>query len=106
MGETMGEFVLLVDFECKEGTADEVLRLVAENARKSVENEAGCRQFDVTRVQSEPNRIVLYEVYDDEAAFKSHSTQPHVQEFLAKARPMLGKTTMTRLDRAHHPRKR
>ncbi len=53
-------------------------------------------QFDVVRVADNPNRLVLYEVYENEAAFQSHLKTPHLAAFLEKARPMFVKTTMTK----------
>jgi quinol monooxygenase YgiN len=98
-------YTLIVDFEVKDGTADQVLALVSENARNSVEKEPGCLQFDVMQAQDNPNRIMLFEVYADEAAFQAHGKSAHIQEFLAKARPMFVKTTMTKLTRRTHPTK-
>ena len=37
----MDKFVNIVDFEVQPGKADEVVKLVSENARKSVETEPG-----------------------------------------------------------------
>jgi autoinducer 2-degrading protein len=99
-------YTLIVDFEVKEGTADQVLALVSENARNSVEKEPGCLQFDVMQAQDNPNRIMLFEVYTDEAAFQAHGKSAHIQEFLAKARPMFVKTTMAKLTRKAHPMKK
>jgi quinol monooxygenase YgiN len=92
-----GNLVIMVDFEVKDGLLDQFLPLMAANARKCVEIEPGCSQFDVLTVEGKPNNLVLYEVYDDEAAFQAHRTMPHVAEFLAKARPMLANQKMTRL---------
>lgn len=96
------KFVLIVDFEVKPGTADEVIRYVSENAKSSVEKEPGCYQFDVLRVPDNPNRLFLYEVYENEAAFESHSKTAHIEAFLTKARPLFVKTTMTKLMRKFH----
>jgi quinol monooxygenase YgiN len=102
----MDKFALVVDFEVKEGTVDQVVALVSENARNSVEKEPGCHQFDVLQVKDSPNRLMLYEVYENEAAFEAHGKMPHFQEFIAKARPMFVKTTMTKLTRKTHPVKK
>jgi len=99
-------YTLIVDFEVKEGTADQVLAAVSENARNSVEKEPGCLQFDVMQAQDNPNRIMLFEVYENEAAFQAHGKTAHIQEFLAKARPNFVKTTMHKLTRKAHPRKK
>jgi quinol monooxygenase YgiN len=96
----------MVDFEVKEGTVDQVLALVSENARNSVEKEPGCHQFDVLQVTDSPNRLMLYEVYENEAAFEAHSKSAHFLAFIEKARPMFVKTTITKLTRKAHPIKK
>ena len=48
-------------------------QLIDENARASCRDEPGCRRFDVLRTAaSDPDRILLYEIYDDRAAFDAH----------------------------------
>ena len=96
----MANYSLIVDFEVKDGMMEQFLPVMKENARASVANEPGCLQFDVLQVQGEPNRVVLFEVYQDEAAFQAHMKMPHLAAFLEKARPMMGKPTMTKMDRA------
>jgi quinol monooxygenase YgiN len=98
----MDKYVLLVDFEVKPGAADEVIRLVSENAKSAVEKEPGCYQFDVLRVPDDPNRLFLYEVYENEAAFEAHRKTAHLEAFLSRARPLFVKTTMTRMTRKFH----
>ena len=95
----MGPFVLTVEFEVKPENIERFHALIAENARQSVANEPGCRQFDVARAQDQPNRIVLYEVYDDAAAFEAHGKMPHVAAFFAEARPMIASQKAQRLER-------
>lgn len=95
----MGNFVLVVEFELKPETVERFHALIAENARKSVASEPGCRQFDVVRPQDAPGRIVLYEVYDDLAAFEAHTKMPHVAEFFAAAKPMIVEQKSRRFDR-------
>jgi len=99
----MSEYVISVDFEIKDGMLDQALPLVIQNATNSVKNEPGCLQFDVVQDNANPNHLMLFEVYKDEAAFQVHAKQPYVADFLAKARPMFVKTTMTKLTRKAHP---
>ncbi len=102
----MSNFVVIVDFEVKDGTAEQAIALVSENARNSVEKEAGCLQFDVMQSPDNPNRLMLFEVYENAAAFETHGKTAHIQEFLTKARPLFVKTTMHKLTRRTHPTKR
>ena len=47
------------------------------DAKGSVNDEPGCLRFDVIQDAGDPNRIWLYEVYVDEAAFQEHLKAPH-----------------------------
>jgi quinol monooxygenase YgiN len=95
----MTNFVLIVEFELKPEDAERFHGLIAENARASVANEPGCLQFDVVRPQDSLNRLFLYEVYADQAAFDAHIKMPHVAAFFAQAKPMIVNQKATRLDR-------
>lgn len=101
----MGNFALVVEFELKPGTADSFYPLIVENARASVANEPGCLQFDVVRHRDNPDRVVLYEVYADEAAFAAHAEMPHVAQFFAQGRPMIATQKATRCERLSTVRK-
>ena len=85
----MGALGLLVEFEVVPDGVERFVELISENARASVRDEAGCSRFDVLRDPEHPARIVLYEVYDDLAAFEVHKTQPHFHAFFAAAKPLI-----------------
>jgi len=70
-------YVLVVDFVVKPEHVKEFTTAIRENARASRETEPGCRQFDVCVAPEDPAKIVLYEVYDDRAAFEAHLKTPH-----------------------------
>jgi (4S)-4-hydroxy-5-phosphonooxypentane-2,3-dione isomerase len=74
-------FVILVEFDLHPGATEAFLRLVRENAATSVRDEPGCRRFDVLVPEGEASRIVLYEIYDDAAAFDAHLRAPHFRAF-------------------------
>jgi quinol monooxygenase YgiN len=81
-------YVVAVFFESrKEHTAAFRAALLAQ-ARNSLESEPGCRQFDVAQDPLDPNTFFLYEVYDDEAAFKLHCETPHFKAFNDTVTPM------------------
>ena len=70
-------YVLVVNFVVKPEHVREFTAAIRENARASRETEPGCRQFDVCVAPEDPAKIVLYEVYDDRAAFVAHLKTPH-----------------------------
>lgn len=71
----------MVEFRLKPGTSERFRRLIGDNARASVRDEPGCRQFDVVVPQGDADRIVLYEIYDDAAAFDAHKKTQHFASF-------------------------
>ena len=73
----MSGFVIMVDFRLKPGAKASFRRLIDDNARASCRDEPGCRRFDVMESPAEADRIVLYEIYDDRAAFGAHLKTGH-----------------------------
>lgn len=95
---TDGRLVILVEFELAPEARDEFRRLVLENAAASLRDEPGCRQFDVLVGEGEPgDRMVLYEIYDDAAAFDAHLATEHYARFAAATEPMVRQKTVRRL---------
>ena len=70
-------FVIIAPIQIKEGHRDAFVEAMIDDAKGSVENEPGCLRFDVIQDGADPNRIWLYEVYVDEAAFQEHLKAPH-----------------------------
>jgi len=77
----MSRFVIVVEFDLDPARFAAFDRAVRENAAASVEQEPGCQQFDVLVPHEGSNRIVLYEIYDDEAAFQAHMETAHFKKF-------------------------
>ena len=81
------QFGLIVEFQVKPGCLEEFNALIAINAAASVNNEATCSQFDVLHDADDPHHVVLYEIYDDLAAFQNtHMAAEHTKTFLAAAK--------------------
>jgi len=74
-------FVVIVFFEAKASHVDEFKEAISINAKASVENEPGCQLFDVSQDADDAASFFLYELYDDEAAFKAHVATPHFKLF-------------------------
>ena len=70
------------------------------NARASLENEPGCHQFDVAYAPDAPTTCFLYELYNDEAAFRDHLASAHFKNFDAKVAPWLASKTVNAYQRA------
>ena len=80
--------VVTVVFRAKPEHRDAFRKAMIENATASRTREPGCRQFDVCE-SADGADIFLYELYDDEAAFKAHLATDHFQRFNATVTPWL-----------------
>jgi quinol monooxygenase YgiN len=63
--------------------------LMLDNAEKSRALEPGCDRFDVLAPAKGGNRVFLYEIYRDRAAFDAHLKTPHFLEFAEKTKGMI-----------------
>jgi quinol monooxygenase YgiN len=77
--------VLVVNIRIKADSVEQFMAAVKENGKAARETEPGCRQFDILVDPKDATRVMLYEVYDDEAAFEAHQKTPHFQKYLANA---------------------
>ena len=68
---------IFVTINIKPAYKDSFISAVLDDAVGSVRDEPGCFRFDVLQDESNPNRIHLYEVYQDEAALDAHRQAPH-----------------------------
>jgi autoinducer 2-degrading protein len=74
-------YVIIAPIRIKPGFKDQFIAAVTEDAQGSVRDEPGCLRFDVIQDANDVDRIWLYEVYKDEAAFQAHTQAPHVLKF-------------------------
>jgi quinol monooxygenase YgiN len=96
----MAGYVILVEFRLKPGSRDAFRRLIDENARTSVREEPGCRRFDVLEPMKEKDRVLLYEIYDDRAAFEVHLKAGHFASFNEASAPLVAEKIVRECDLA------
>lgn len=73
-------YCVLVRFRVKHGFEVPFLEKMVDNASTSLQSEPGCRIFDVCVGQAS-GEVLLYEVYDHEAAFHQHLAMQHFKQF-------------------------
>jgi quinol monooxygenase YgiN len=81
-------FVLQVSIRIKPENVDAFMQKLNDNARNA-RKEPGCKQFEVLVDPNDRAKIMLYEVYNDEAAFETHQQTPHFKKYVAEAVPLL-----------------
>jgi (4S)-4-hydroxy-5-phosphonooxypentane-2,3-dione isomerase len=81
----MSGFALMVKLRIKADSVDKFMTAVQENGKAARETEPGCRTFDILVDPNDPTSAMLYEVYDDEAAFEAHQKTAHFKKYLDTA---------------------
>ena len=89
-------FTLIVQLAVRPQDREEFLAAITANAEASVRDEPGCHRFDVTAVEGDENRFVLYELYDDARAFEAHKRAPHFAAWRSVADRVLTSQVNTR----------
>jgi len=103
MSDKSEAFVVIAEFEVKPDHLAAFLDLAMEDARLSVSNEPGCRQFDVVVPSNGAPSVVFYEVYEDRSAFDAHLQTPHLARFRAGFPALISAECPVRFARRLHP---
>lgn len=88
-GSAGQRFVVLVDLLLERDQLDRFMPLLRANAAASLGHEPGCSRFDICVDVATPERVVLYEIYDSEAAFGAHLASAHFKQFDAETSAMI-----------------
>jgi quinol monooxygenase YgiN len=86
--QSSGAYINLVELDIDPGETAKYMELIKENGAASVK-EPGCRVFNISVLASNPNHVVLYEVYDNEAALAAHRTTDHFKKYQAAVAKMV-----------------
>lgn len=74
-------FIVLVRFRLVADFVEAFRPLMRAQAANSLEREEGCRRFDVAYDPDDETACLLYELYDNRAAFDTHLQTDHFQQF-------------------------
>jgi len=92
----MAKFAIVATFDIAAGRMDEFLPLLLAHRDRCLKDEPGTLRFDVLRPRNEENKVMLYkvmlyEVYEDDAAFQIHWNGPSVARMRAETTEMVAK---------------
>lgn len=90
--------ILVVKFQVKPEFRDEFIAIGKVDADGSTNTEPGCRRFDFSEDEANPNTFYFYEVYNDDEAFKAHQATPHFAQYRSTVKPewLAAPTTVAR----------
>ncbi|MZR31875.1 putative quinol monooxygenase [Sneathiella litorea] len=87
-------------FDVIPGQEAAFMKEMRKQAENSLSLEPECHYFDICVDVDNPGRILLYELYGDEAAFEEHLASRHFAEFIKTVTPMISSKTIERWNRA------
>lgn len=90
LAQSAALYINAVDSDVVPGQIDNYLAALKENGAASVK-EPGCREFNITISQKDPNHVFIFEVYDDAAALETHRQTDHFKKYAATTKDMVAK---------------
>lgn len=85
----MAQQAVIPVFEVKADQVAAFLARVATHRDNCLRLEPGCVTFEILVDDDQPGRVMLYEIYADEAALAAHRASEHLQAFRADIAPMI-----------------
>jgi len=92
----MSKFAIIATIEIAPGRTEEFVPLLMAHRARCLQDEPGTLQFDVLLPQEDTTKVMLYEVYRDEAAFDTHWNGPSLARLREEATGMMAKVSGTR----------
>lgn len=89
---------IVVELKVPSNGAKDFRALAEQHARRCLEREPGCLQFDITQDPADLEQWLFYERYRDEAALDAHRKTDYLAKFLESTRSHITDRKMRRLD--------
>ncbi len=91
--------VLLAQYQAKKGKGFEIVELLREMAPLVKAHEPGCWLYQISIEQENPDSILIYEHYEDQAAIDAHRETAHFKEIIIeKIVPLIAKREVSFYD--------
>lgn len=81
-------YVIYAHFEAKEGNA-ELVKSILTSLIAPTQQEKGCLKYELYTSQSDHNKFMLYEYWQNEDAHSYHMTMYYVQKWQAQKKELL-----------------
>jgi (4S)-4-hydroxy-5-phosphonooxypentane-2,3-dione isomerase len=95
-GLHMPKLAIIVTIEVTPGRREEFLPLLMAHKANCLKGEPGTLQFEVLVPHDENSKLLLYQVYQDDAAFETHFNGPSITRLREEAAGMATDVQRTR----------
>jgi (4S)-4-hydroxy-5-phosphonooxypentane-2,3-dione isomerase len=92
----MSKLVIMGTIEVAPGKRDMVLPLLMAHRARCLKDEPGTLQFEVVLPLEDDSRILIYEVYRDDAAFEVHRNEASIRQWREQSAGMVLRVIATR----------
>ena len=92
-------FAVTARFDVLPGNEAAFMTEMKKQAENSLKLEPDCHYFDICVDVDNPGRIILYELYEDAAAFEAHLASRHFADFIETVTPMISGKVIERWNR-------
>ncbi len=92
----MSKLAILAAVEVAPGRRNQVLPLLMEHRARCLRDEPGTLQFEVLAPHEDDDRLLIYEIYLDDAAFEAHRNGASIAQWRQAAAGMLANVQVTR----------
>jgi quinol monooxygenase YgiN len=89
---------IVVDLKVSLSGAGHFRALAEQHARRCLEREPGCQQFDITQDPADPEQWLFYERYQDEAALEVHRKTDYLAKFVEATNDYIVDRKLRRFD--------
>ena len=91
----MSRITVIVNPEAKEGEMETLLELARVQARRSMDEEPGCLNFEILKPGEQQNQLVFVEPYADQAALDHHLSAGRLAAFREAMLPLVSSRNLT-----------
>jgi quinol monooxygenase YgiN len=92
----MSKLVIMGTIEVAASKRDQVASLLMAHRARCLKDEPGTLQFEVMIPRDDDSKLLIYEVYQDDAAFETHRTAPSITQWRQETAGMVVKVIATR----------
>jgi (4S)-4-hydroxy-5-phosphonooxypentane-2,3-dione isomerase len=92
----MSKLVIMGTIAVAPEKREQILPLLMAHRARCLKDEAGTLQFDVVLPREDDSRILIYEVYQDDAAFEAHRNASSIAQWREETSGMAVKVIATR----------
>jgi autoinducer 2-degrading protein len=94
----MAKVVLVVELEIQPENLESFVDIVSKHGSNSLKIEEGCLRFEVLKPRESTNKVILVEMYSNDAALDLHWNSDHMAAYRERVSDMIVSRVANRCD--------